>query len=84
MFSVDVVVKPPMSQFFKYQSFFVSCSDGEQEQEVPGWTVMKRMEDGEVGDEPSLCAIEVYYPQSLCLGSSVSILLHRRHSLPCH
>lgn len=47
-----VVVDPPTSQFFKYEGFSVSCSGDGQEQEVAGWTVMKRTKDGEVGPAP--------------------------------
>lgn len=46
-----VVVEPPSSQIFKYGSFSVSCR---QEQEAAGWTVMKRMKDGEVGPAHTL------------------------------
>lgn len=46
---VTVTVEPGTSQFFKYDSFSVTCDDEEEgEEEATGWTVMKRMEDGEV------------------------------------
>lgn len=47
--AVGVVVEPPSSQFFKYSSFSVSCGGDGQEEDATGWTVMKRMTDGEVG-----------------------------------
>lgn len=85
-FIVDVVVEPSTSQFFKYNRFSVSCGADEQEQEVTGWTVMKRTKDGEVGpaEEPSPCVVEVYYPQFLSSGSSLSSLLRNHRGLPCH
>lgn len=84
--AVDVVIEPSTSQFFKYQRFSVSCSADEQEQEVSGWTVMKRTKDGEVGpaNESSISAAEVYYPQFLSSDSSLSVLLRCRRGLPRH
>ncbi|XP_029696650.1 uncharacterized protein [Takifugu rubripes] len=59
---VDVVVEPSTSQFFKYNRFSVSCGADEQEQEVTGWTVMKRTKDGEVRPCPASCVIIGAFP----------------------
>lgn len=84
--AVDVVIEPSTAQFFKYQSFSVSCGADEREQEVSGWTVMKRTKDGEVGpaNESSISAAEVYYPQFFSSDSSLSVLLRCRRGLPRH
>lgn len=41
---VALTVVPNRSQFFKFESFSVSC----EEEEESGWRVMKRTQDGEV------------------------------------
>ncbi|XP_044040158.1 basement membrane-specific heparan sulfate proteoglycan core protein-like isoform X1 [Siniperca chuatsi] len=51
-------VAPKRSQFFKYDSFSVSC----EEEELTGWRVMKRMKDGEVRPCPSSCSITAAFP----------------------
>ncbi|XP_019961750.2 low affinity immunoglobulin gamma Fc region receptor II-like [Paralichthys olivaceus] len=52
-----VSVSPDKSQFFKYDSFSVSCEHDEDE-----WTVMKRTDDGEVCPCPSPCFITAAFP----------------------
>ncbi|XP_049423598.1 Fc receptor-like B isoform X5 [Epinephelus fuscoguttatus] len=60
---VSLSVSPKRSQFFKYDSFSVSCEGEEQsEEEVAGWRVMKRTEDGEVRPCPSSCSITAAFP----------------------
>ncbi|KAI3376038.1 hypothetical protein L3Q82_016571 [Scortum barcoo] len=56
---VSPTVSPKRSQFFKYDSFSVSCGE---EEEMAEWRVMKRTEDGEVGPCPSSCSITAAYP----------------------
>ncbi|XP_078020079.1 uncharacterized protein LOC144459634 isoform X2 [Epinephelus lanceolatus] len=60
---VSLSVSPKRSQFFKYDSFSVSCEGEEQsEEEVAGWRVMKRTEDEEVRPCPSSCSITAAFP----------------------
>ncbi|XP_041635904.1 Fc receptor-like B isoform X2 [Cheilinus undulatus] len=58
---VSVTLSPNRSQFFKRESFSVSCEEDEEE---PGttWTVMKRTDDGEVSQCASSCSISAAYP----------------------
>lgn len=81
-----MVIEPSTSQFFKYQWFSVSCAADQQEQEVSGWTVMKRTQDGEVcpAREASLSAVEVDHPPLLSLDLSLSVPLRHRGGLPRH
>ncbi|XP_044198112.1 low affinity immunoglobulin gamma Fc region receptor II-a-like [Thunnus albacares] len=55
---VSVTVHPERSQFFKYDSFSVSC----EEEEMTEWRVMKRMEDGEVHPCPLSCSVIAAFP----------------------
>ncbi|XP_059210472.1 low affinity immunoglobulin gamma Fc region receptor II-a-like [Centropristis striata] len=59
-------VSPKRSQFFKYDSFSVSCQDDgeeeEEEEEETAWTVMKRMQDGEVRPCSSSCSVSAAFP----------------------
>ncbi|XP_041821255.1 Fc receptor-like protein 5 [Chelmon rostratus] len=60
---VSLTVTPRRSQFFKYESFSVSCNkEGEEEEEMTGWRVMKSMEDGEVQSCPPPCSISTAFP----------------------
>ncbi|XP_072232074.1 low affinity immunoglobulin gamma Fc region receptor II-a-like isoform X2 [Leuresthes tenuis] len=59
---VSLKVTPQRSQFFKYDSFSVSC-DGENGKEaVAGWRVMKRMTDREVHPCQQPCTIRDAFP----------------------
>ncbi|XP_034021055.1 low affinity immunoglobulin gamma Fc region receptor II-a-like [Thalassophryne amazonica] len=58
---VSLVVTPKRLQFLKYDSFSVSCEEEDEEESV-GWTVMKKMEDGEVRPCLSLCSITAAFP----------------------
>lgn len=59
LLQVSLTVSPKKSQFFKYDSFSVSC---EEEEEEAGWRVMKRTMDGEVRPCPSSCNITAAFP----------------------
>ncbi|XP_071391195.1 low affinity immunoglobulin gamma Fc region receptor III-A-like isoform X2 [Centroberyx affinis] len=66
---VSLSVTPDSSQFFKYDSFSLSCEEEEEQREEEessaAWTVMKRMEDGEVESCPSSsCSIMDAYPST--------------------
>ncbi|XP_035464589.1 low affinity immunoglobulin gamma Fc region receptor II-a-like [Scophthalmus maximus] len=53
----SLTVSPNKSQFFKYDSFRVSCSEDE-------WRVMRRAEDGEVHACLSSCPVDVAFPDT--------------------
>ncbi|XP_029310497.1 low affinity immunoglobulin gamma Fc region receptor II-a-like [Cottoperca gobio] len=61
---VSLAVSPKRSQFFKYDSFFVSCEEEEEEEEEEEavWRVMKRTQDGEVCPCASSCSITTAFP----------------------
>ncbi|XP_034412823.1 low affinity immunoglobulin gamma Fc region receptor II-a-like [Cyclopterus lumpus] len=62
---VSLTVSPKRSQFFKYDSFSVSCEEEEQseeEEQLSGWRVMKRTKDGEVRPCPAPCSITAAFP----------------------
>ncbi|XP_076581120.1 uncharacterized protein LOC143317065 [Chaetodon auriga] len=63
---VSLTITPRRLQFFKYESFSVSCEEEEQreeeEEELTGWRVLKRMEDGEVQPCPHSCSIYTAFP----------------------
>nr|XP_046237055.1 uncharacterized protein LOC124054744 isoform X2 [Scatophagus argus] len=65
---VSVTVAPETSQFFKYDSFSVSCEEdeedeGRREEDGPaGWRVMRRTRDGEVHPCPLSCSISAAFP----------------------
>uniref|UniRef100_UPI003AABFEBF low affinity immunoglobulin gamma Fc region receptor III-A-like n=1 Tax=Centroberyx gerrardi TaxID=166262 RepID=UPI003AABFEBF len=66
---VSLSVTPDRSQFFKYDSFSLSCEEEEEqreeEEESAAWRVMKRMEDGEVEScRSSTCSITDAYPST--------------------
>ncbi|KAG7496834.1 low affinity immunoglobulin gamma Fc region receptor II-a-like [Solea senegalensis] len=62
----SLTVTPERSQFFKYDSFSVSCYSKEEkrEEEEEEWTVMRRMLDGEVGPCPSPCSVTAAFPST--------------------
>ncbi|KAM4536727.1 low affinity immunoglobulin gamma Fc region receptor III-A-like [Odontesthes bonariensis] len=59
---VSLKVTPPRSQFFKYDSFSVSCDGENGEEGVAGWRVMKRMTDREVHPCQHPCTIRDAFP----------------------
>ncbi|KAG7232696.1 hypothetical protein INR49_008216 [Caranx melampygus] len=54
-----VSLTPERSQFFKYESFSVSC-----EGETAQWRVMKRTADGEMSSCPSPCSVGHAFPST--------------------
>ncbi|XP_067378820.1 high affinity immunoglobulin gamma Fc receptor I-like [Channa argus] len=60
---VSLTASPRTLQFFKHDAFSLSCEEEEQEgEEADGWTVMKKMQDGEVIKCTSPCSITAAFP----------------------
>ncbi|RVE60809.1 hypothetical protein OJAV_G00184350 [Oryzias javanicus] len=60
--AVFVRVAPKRLQFFKYESFSVSCEDQKESQEAAQWRVMKMTQDGELHPCSSPCSITDAFP----------------------
>ncbi|XP_020557591.1 low affinity immunoglobulin gamma Fc region receptor II-a-like [Oryzias latipes] len=60
--AVLVRVSPKRLQFFKYDSFSVSCEYQEEPKEAARWRVMKMTQDGELHPCSPLCSIHDAFP----------------------